>query len=343
LWQLKAVMSVLPVDNLRGLQGNSLSLPAKTIATGAEKGRRGTAMQEAGALQQDSHDGRLGPHVSRLLHHREAAWWFGLIGAAGFAQFMGFLMITIIIYASLRGLGHDPEQMSTAPVLVSLALSVVVAIAFAIHIYRTQRATFWDPPKNPMPRRRWGSYANLAGVVFGLLVAYTTFLMWLFLLLGLIIAFSFSGLPGHPLLWLVPVPTALMLWAFVSVRHEVLEKFETAEPPQLRLAADLRQHLDAFENASEELASFSKKVQGVIEAEQKQLRKLRDQYRLHAHLMELSDRAPTLRTVIAQSGRWGLLVNVVVAAVSIVVTLLIDALVDTDALGSQLRQWFHLG
>jgi hypothetical protein len=47
---------------------------------------------------------------------------------------------------------------------------------------------------------------------------------------------------------------------------------------------------------------------------------------------------------------WGLLVNVVVAAFFVVVAavfyvigLLTDALVDTDALGDQLRQWFHLG
>jgi hypothetical protein len=277
--------------------------------------------------------------------------WFGLIGAAGLAQVVSFFVISVIVFGSLRVLGHDPEQMSTTPALMIFALSVVVATAVTIHIYRTQMEMFWNPPKNPMPRRRWGSYANFAGVTFGLIVAYTSFLTWLFLLLGLImaarLAFSFSGLPGHPLLWLVPLPAALMLWAFVAVRHEVLEKFETAQPPQLRLAADLRQHLDAFENASEELAAFSKKMQGVIEAEQEQLRELRDQYRLLAQLIELSDRAPAIRTAIAQEqsrgARWGLLVNVVVAAVFLVIGLLIDALVDAEALGHQLRQWFHLG
>jgi hypothetical protein len=308
-------------------------------------------MQEAGALQQRSQGGRLGPRFSRLLHHREAAWWFGLIGAAGLAQFVSFFVLVIIIFGSLRALGHDPERMSIAPAFVTFALSVAVAIALAIQTYRTQKEAFFDPPKNPIPRRRWGSYANLAGAVFGLLVAYTTFLMWLFLLLGLIIparlAFSFPGLPGHPLLWLVPVPIALTLWAFIAVRHEVLEKFETAQPPQLRLAADLRQHLDAFENASEELAAFSKKMQGVIQAEQEQLRELRDQYRLLAQLIELSDRAPAIRTAIAQEqsrgARWGLLLSIVIAVVSWAIGLLTDALVDPDALGHQLRQWFHLG
>lgn len=175
--------------------------------------------------------------------------------------------------------------------------------------------------------------------------------MWVFLLVGLVAAakavFSFSGLSGPPLLWLVPVPAALMLWAFVSVRHQVLETFETAEPPQLRLAADLRQHLDGFDKASEELAAFSKKMQGVIEAEQEQVRDLRDQYRLMAQLIELSDRTPAIRTAIAQEqargARWGLLVNVAVAAVFLVIGLLMDALVDTEALGHQLRLWLHLG
>jgi hypothetical protein len=302
-------------------------------------------MQEADALSRGQ-GSWLGPQFSRLLHH-EVAWWFGLIGAAGLSQFVSFFVISIIVIVSLKGLGYDSERMPTTPVLLAFALSVVVAIAVTIHTYRAQKETFWNPPKNPMPRRRWSSYANLAGAVFGLLVAYTTFLMWLLLLVGLVIAarlaFSFSGLPGHPLLWFVPVPAVLALWAIVAVRHEVLERFETAQPPQLRLAADLRQHLDAFENASEELAAFSNKMQGVIEAEQEQLRELRDQYRLHAQLMELSDRAPTIHTAIAQGGRRGLWVNVVVAAVSIVITLLLDALVDTDALGDQLRQWFNIG
>jgi hypothetical protein len=147
---------------------------------------------------------------------------------------------------------------------VAFALSVVTAIALAIKIYRTQRETFWNPPKNPMPRRQWGRYAKLAAAIFGEMVAYTTLLMWVLLLLGLLMAarltFSYSGgLPGNPLPWLVPVPAVLMLCSFVSVRHEVLEKFERVEPPQLRLAAGLRQHLDAFENASEELAAFSKR------------------------------------------------------------------------------------
>jgi hypothetical protein len=88
-------------------------------------------------------------------------------------------------------------------------------------------------------------------------------------------------------------------------------------------------------------------VQRGIELEQEQLRELRDHYRLHTQLMELSDRAPAVRTAIAQeqtrASRWGLLVNVVVAAIFYVIGLLTNALVNTDALGDQIRQWFHLG
>jgi hypothetical protein len=277
--------------------------------------------------------------------------WFGLMGAAGFAQFMSFLVIATFVgaYQALRY--GQQQQFSTTQGMVILALSAAVAIIFASHIYRTQMDTFFDPPKNPMPRKRWNAYATFFAATFGLVVAWTTFLIWLFVLVGLImagrLAFSFSGLPGHPLLWLVPVPAVLTLWAFVSLRHEVLKKLKTAQPPQLRLAADLRQHLDAFENAYEELAAFSKRVQGVIEAEQEQLQELRDQYRLLTQLIESSDRAPAIRTAIAQeqtrASRWGLMANVAVAAVFLAIGLLIDALVNTEALGHQLRHWLHLG
>ena len=162
------------------------------------------------------------------------------------------------------------------------------------------------------------------------------------------------GLPGDPLAWVAPVAAGLALWAFVAWRHVSLEALERAEPPELRLAAHLKEHVEALqeraqalEHAFEEAEAISKKVQRGIESEQEQLRELREQYRLHAQLIELSDHAPAVRTAIAEeqtrASRWGLLVNVVVAAVFYVIGLLTDALVDTNALGDQLRQSFHLG
>jgi hypothetical protein len=315
-------------------------------------------MQQAGALQQRSQGGRLGPKLSRLLHHRQAAWWFALLGVAGLAEFISFLSITAIIFVSLGQLGYDTHRMSNTLVWVGFALSFVVALAVAFYVYRTQRGTFFDPPKNRIPRKSWHGYANATGVVIALLVAYMTFVLWVLLLDGLALAVrpivpSF-GLPGPSLVWVVPVPAGLALWTFVAWRHVSLEVLETAEPPELRLAAHLKQHVEAFqeraqalEDAFEEAQAISKTVQRGIELEQEQLRELREQYRLHAQLMELSDHAPAVRTAIAQeqtrASRWGLLVNVVVAAVFLVIGLLTDALVDTDALGDQLRQWLHLG
>jgi hypothetical protein len=45
----------------------------------------------------------------------------------------------------------------------------------------------------------------------------------------------------------------------------------------------------------------------------------------------------------ARSARWGLLLNVVIAVVFWAIGVLTDALIDTEALGYQLRQWLHLG
>jgi hypothetical protein len=315
-------------------------------------------MQQAGALQQRDRGGRLGPEMSRLLHHRQAAWWFALLAVAGVAQFASFLAIGSLLFVSMGQLGYDTERLSTTLTAVSLALSVVVALGVSIYVYRTQRGTFFDPPKNRIPRNSWNGYASGTGAVIAASVAWATFLMWAPTLLGLVLAvrllFPSFGLRGDPLIWILPVSLGMALWAFVAWRHAVLEVLEMAEPPELRLAAHLKQHVEAIqeraqalEDAFEEAEAISKKVQRGIELEQEQLRELREQYRLHAQLMELSDHAPAVRTAIAQeqtrASRWGLLINVVVAAVFWAIGLLTDALVDTETLGHQLRHWFHLG
>jgi hypothetical protein len=311
-------------------------------------------MQDAGVLKQQGQGGRLRPRFSRLLHHRQAAWWFGLLGLAGVAQFISFFVTAITVYVSLKTLGHDVERLAPTPILVSFALSVVVALAVFLYLRQTLKDTFFDPPKDRVPRKQWNLFANRSGAAVALMVAYTTLVMWVLLLAGLVglarLVNPIFGLPGNPLVWFGPVPAAMAVWAFVAWRRVSLEVLETAEPPELRLAASLKQHAQAFqeraealEAAFEEADAISRKVQRGIELEQEQLRRIREQYRLHAQLMELSDHAPTLRIANTQDRRWGLLVNVVVAAFSIVIGLLLDALVDPDALGQQLRQWFHLG
>jgi hypothetical protein len=316
-------------------------------------------MEQEGALQQRGQGGRLRSQLVRLLHHRQAAWWFALLAVAGVAQFVSVIGITFILFPTMGRLGYDLDRMSsTNLVAVSLAVSIGVALAASLYASRKYKKTFFDPPSNRIHRRDWHGYATKTGVAIAVPVAYITFVIWALLVLGLVVAarhlVSFPGLPGNPLVWIVPVPAGLALWAFVAWRHVLLEVLETAEPPELRLAANLKQHADVFqewakalEAAFEEAEAISKKVQQGIELEQEQLREIREQYRLQAQLIELSDRAPVIRTAIAQEhargARWGLLVNVVVAAVFYVIGLLTDALVDTEALGDQLRQWFHLG
>jgi hypothetical protein len=307
-------------------------------------------MQQAGALQQRSQDGRLGPQLSRLLYHRRAAVWFVMLTLAGLAQIAG-LIVAAIIVGGYEGLRHNEEHFSNAHAILTVALSWVVAVVATVYFYRTQKETLFDPPKSPMPRKRWRRYTNTVGVTFALTVAYTTWWIWMFLVLGLLwvtrLAIPSFGLPGEPLLWLLSIPVGLALWAFASVRHAALEALETAEPPQLRLAAELRQHLDALQKAYEELDVFSRDMQRVIEIEQEQLREIRELNQLESQLKALSDHAPAIRTAIAQeqsrSMRWGLLHSVMLAIVFLVIGLLIDALVNTDALGDQLRQWLHLG
>lgn len=314
---------------------------------------KGTAMQ-ASQLQQGA---GLRSQAARLLHHRQAAWWSTLLAVAGLAQLTSFFAATVVI-GLFETFGRNQEYISRPGLVVALALSLVVGLVATIYVYRTQKATFFDPPKERVPRKKWRRFATKAGATIALAVAYASFLMWLLLLVGLValakLVNPLFGLPGNPLPWFILVPAALALWAFVAWRHVMLEILENAEPPELRLAANLKQQVDAFqeraqalEDAFEEAAAISKKVQRGIELDQQQLTELREQYRLQAQLIELSDHAPAIRTAIAQenarSARWGLLINVVVALVFLVIGLLIDALVNTEALGDQLRQWFNLG
>jgi hypothetical protein len=157
------------------------------------------------------------------------------------------------------------------------------------------------------------------------------------------------------LLWLVPVPAGLALWAFTAWRYQCLEWLEKAEPHGLRLAANLVQHADAFqeraralEQAMEATVAISKQIQREIGVEQQQLDELREQYRRDTRLKELSaEEVAAVRLAIAQeqarSSRSGLWWSIGIAVIFWVVGLLTDALVDTEALGDQLRQWFSLG
>lgn len=316
-------------------------------------------MQQASQLQQG---GRLGPRFARLLHHRQAALWFGLLAVAGLAQFVSFFGLAFIL-ATFQQLGDDQERLSNTQVLISFVLSLVVALAATIYAYRTQKETFFEPPKNRIPRKRWRWVANKTGAALAVPAAYATFLMWLLLLIGLETAakltVSFRGLPGHPLLWLMPVTVGLALWAFIACRYATLEALETAQPPELRLTAKFVQHVDGFadtlqgraralERSMEEVTTIYKQVQQGIELEQQQLADVREQYLQQVRLKSLTDAEVSAVSVLfaqeqRRGARWGLWWNLVVAVLSSAATLVAQALIDLDALGDQLRQWLHLG
>jgi NADH:ubiquinone oxidoreductase subunit 5 (subunit L)/multisubunit Na+/H+ antiporter MnhA subunit len=112
-------------------------------------------MQQAIALPPRGQGGRLGPQFARLLHHRRAAWCFTLLAVAGLAQFVSFFAIATTY----------PERLSRTGILISFTLSVVVALAVTIYVYRTQRETFFDPPEDRVPRKKWHRFANKRGLL----------------------------------------------------------------------------------------------------------------------------------------------------------------------------------
>jgi hypothetical protein len=297
--------------------------------------------------------------IVRLLHSRRAVWRFGLLAVAGWVQFFAFLSLAMVL-AAFQVIIFHREQPSRPQVLSILALSVVVALAATIHIYRTQKATFFDPPKERIPRKRWRRSANGLAAIIALAVAYTTWWLWLFLLLALVFVGKFviswpAGTSTVLLYLTIPVPLLLALWAFVDWRHQHLKVLETAQPPELRLAANVVKYADEFqerakalEKAMEEATTISKQVQHGIELEKQQLGELREQYLREAHLRDLTpEQVSAVRFALAEeqarSTRWGLWVNIVIAIVSWAAGVVTQALIDMDTVGNQLRQWFNLG
>jgi hypothetical protein len=316
-------------------------------------------MQQVSQLHQ--RDSRFGAQVSRLLHGQRAAWWFGLLFYAGFAHFVSVIVLLMGFYVFMTAFQHRQQpELSPGQNWSVLALSALVAVAAAVYCYRTMNEDdFGKPPRKHISRKWWRVYATGTGAMVAIGTAYASFFMWVLLLAGLVRAtrlmVSSFVLPGHLGLWFAPVPAGLALWAFIAWRYQFLEWLEKGEPIGLRLAANLVQHADAFqerarvlEQAMEETVAISKQIQREIGLEQQQLGELREQYRRDARLKKLSDQeVAAVRLAIAQeqsrSTRWGLWWNLVIAVVFLVIGLVIQALINFDALGHQLRQWLHLG
>jgi hypothetical protein len=303
-------------------------------------------LQQQSQLQQQRQVHRLGLQFTRLLHDRRAALWFLLLALGGATQFGSLFVITLVL-GVFRVLTKKQGPLSSEQLVYVFAGSVVIGIAATIVIYWRYKDTFFDPPKDRIPRKRWRRFANRGAVGVAVIVCYTSCWIWVLLLIGLValgrLVNPLFGLPGHPLLWIVPVPAGLALWAFVAWRHVALDVLEKAEPPELRLAVNLKQHVDAFqehaaalEEAFEEAAVISKKMQHAIELDQERLRELHEQYRREVHLRELSaEEISAIRIAIAQEQargtRWSIWLGIMFLLVGWAAGLVTDALIDAEA------------
>lgn len=119
-------------------------------------------MQQASQLQQPGHGGRLGARVVRLLYHRRVAWWSALLAVAGSVQFVSFVIIAMLLIA-FEIIVYDQEQLALNQTLGVLIFSTVAAFLATIYTRQTQKDTFFDSPKNRLPRKRWGRFASGTG------------------------------------------------------------------------------------------------------------------------------------------------------------------------------------
>jgi hypothetical protein len=144
--------------------------------------------------------------MSRLLHSRRAAWWFGLVCITGVTHLASVIVLLMGFMSFMTAFQHKQRlDLSERQNQLVLALSVLVALAVGVYSYRTMKVDdSGKPPRKHISREWWHIYATGTGAMVAIGTAYTTFLMWMFLLLGLVTAtrliFPFFGLPGHYLL-----------------------------------------------------------------------------------------------------------------------------------------------
>jgi hypothetical protein len=143
-----------------------------------------------------------------------------------------------------------------------------------------------------------------------------------------------------------------MLWAFLARRRVALDILKSAQPPQLQLTTDLLKHVkelqaraEAFDKAMEEVTAISDQVQRDVQAEQQRLEEIREQHIREAHLKDLTaEEVAAIRAALAQeyarSQRRGLWSKIVFGVIGWAFGLASQALIDVDALGDQLRQWW---
>jgi hypothetical protein len=266
------------------------------------------------------------------------------------------LVFTCFLIFTIRVL-HQSE-MSANQFLVAFGLSVLLALAVTVYIARTQ--DIFRPPKERVPRKSWSRWATANAFLVAMGVLYTTWWLWGFLLLALsyLAALVLSFPEGTPIILLfltIPVPLLLALLAFIAWRYATLEILETVQPPELRLATNLIRYADEFqqrarglEQAIEEAAVISKQLQSGIELEQQRLSELHEDNLRQSILRKLNTQEVSAidfalteaQTRSARRSRWW---NVAFAVVGWAVGLATQALIDTDALGDQLRQWLPLG
>jgi hypothetical protein len=310
-------------------------------------------MAQAVQTKQQEPDGRW----PRLMHHPRAAWWFCLLALAGVAQ-AAFFLVLATAYSVYMVTILDRKHPSETEAVLILALSLAMAVAVGVYLYRNEKEL--EPPRKRIPRKRWATYANGTGAVVFIGSAYALYWLWAIVLTIAVrsarLVLPIPHLDGAAFFYLTTsIPLVLAWWGFVAWRHAQLRLLETAQPPEMRLVTNVIRCADEFqeraktlERAMEDATEVSKQVQRGIESEKQQLAELREQYLQVVHLKDLTDEeVAAVRAELAEDNarerRWSVWFNLMIVLVGWAIGVLTDALIDNEALGEQLCQWFHLG
>jgi hypothetical protein len=304
--------------------------------------------------------------VTRALHSRRAAWWYHLVARIGAAQFVSYIIASFIITGiqTIRGF-HPFGEGSDAEYALAFKLSPVGALLVGVYSYRTMKDR--EPPEKRLPRREWRNHAERTALPVAIGVGWVILLL-LFLLVwgGIFLLGKLSQLPpplaiavgilivGFMVLGFLAL-AFLPLEAFEACRDQEFDMLEAEAPPELRVAMDLnaraetfRYRAEALEEALEEATGLSDQLRREIQSQQEQLSQLQQEY---ARQMELSKLTPEQAAAVVallsrqqeQGARRALWSNIALGFLFYLAGVVTPALVNSDALGEQLRRWFRLG
>ncbi|MFI5734027.1 hypothetical protein ACIA49_28185 [Kribbella sp. NPDC051587] len=277
---------------------------------------------------------RVSTHSDRVAtkYRRLAMWPIALLAA----WLSALLLVSIInaVVSALSGHKTEWEQLHGIPIGRLALLGAAVAIAFAHRRIRAAADAIAKPIFPRPARSEWPSYARGLGVAYAMVGAASFILAWtaVSLIAYNILELWADGPPLSDLVLIVPIAAVsppVLIWAYHLGRNERLRQLQSAIPPALQRAHQLRDHAQALEVAMQEATLLADELQETIDAEKRLVADLLAESTEARRIVEIeSDQLTALlahqerrQRRSTRRERW---INIAVAAISLILGYLLN-------------------